>query len=194
VANTKAEETSHKTKKSGILQYENLRTVVNSSNQVVVLNRNGEMVITDKSQRVIDRFKIPVGSVLLQKDGAAVDKGAVLAEWEAANIPILSDTAGTVRFEHVIPEVTMREERDPATGIINRIILEGKGDLHPQVVLEGDDGKAIAHYPVPEKATLRVNEGQKISAGTLLASTPREIAGTHDITGGLPRVTELFRR
>jgi len=192
VANTKTEDTSHKTKKSGILQYENLRTVVNGQNQVVVLNRNGEMVITDKNQRVIDRFKIPVGSVLLQKDGAAVDKGTVLAEWEAANIPILSDTAGTVRFEHVIPEVTMREERDPATGIINRIILEGKGDLHPQVVLEGDDGKAIAHYPIPEKATLRVVEGQKISAGTLLASTPREIAGTHDITGGLPRVTELF--
>jgi len=192
VASTKAEETSYKLKKDGIVQYENLRTVVNSDGKKVVLNRNGEMVILDKNKRAIDRFKVPVGSALLVDDEAEVKRGTVLAEWEAANIPILSDLGGIVRFEHVIPEVTMREERDPATGIVNRVILEGKGDLHPQVVLEGKDGKPIAHYPIPEKATLRVAEGQEISAGTLLASTPREMAGVHDITGGLPRVTELF--
>jgi len=192
VASTKAEETSYKLKKDGTVQYENLRTVVNSDGKKVVLNRNGEMVILDKNKRAIDRFKVPVGSALLVDDAAEVKRGTVLAEWEAANIPILSDLGGIVRFEHVIPEVTMREERDPATGIVNRVILEGKGDLHPQVVLEGKDGKPIAHYPIPEKATLRVAEGQEISAGTLLASTPREMAGVHDITGGLPRVTELF--
>ena len=192
VANTKSEDTSHKAKRAGILVYENLRTVVNGAGQLVVLNRNGELVITDKNARVIDRFKVPVGSALMQKDNAPIEKGAVLAEWEAATIPILSDVGGTVRFEHIIPEVTMREERDPATGIINKVILEGKGDLHPQVVLEDDKGHPVAHYPIPEKATLRVTEGQKIIGGHLLASTPREIAGTHDITGGLPRVTELF--
>jgi DNA-directed RNA polymerase subunit beta' len=192
VANAKAEETAYKPRRDGRLVYENLRTVVNSAAQTVVLNRNGEVAIKDKNDRVIERFKVPVGSVLHSKDGAQVKRGDLIAEWEASSIPILSDVGGQVRFEHVIPEVTMREERDQATGIVNRIILEGKGDLHPQVVLLDDHGKAIAHYPIPEKATLLVNEGDKISAGTLLAKTPREIAGTHDITGGLPRVTELF--
>jgi DNA-directed RNA polymerase subunit beta' len=192
VAGVKTEETNYKSRKPGKLVYENLRTVVNGEGKVVVLNRNGEIAILDKNGRTIERFKVPVGSILHFKDGVTVEKGQLLAEWEAANIPILCELGGIVRFEHVIPEVTMREERDPATGIINRIILEGKGDLHPQIVIDDDHGKSIAHYPIPEKATLRVNEGQKISGGTLLASTPREIAGTHDITGGLPRVTELF--
>ncbi len=192
VAGVKTEDTNYKARKPGKLIYENLRTVLNGDNKVVVLNRNGELAIADKNGRTIERFKVPVGSTLNVVDGKIIEKGALLAEWEAANIPILSELGGTVRFEHIIPDVTMREERDPATGIINRIILEGKGDLHPQVLLEDDDGKPVAHYPIPEKATLRVIEGQKISGGTLLASTPREIAGTHDITGGLPRVTELF--
>ncbi len=192
VAGVKTEETNYKARKAGKLVYENLRTVLNDLKENVVLNRNGEVIINDTNGRTIERFKVPVGSKLQIADGKAVEKGALIAEWEAANIPILSDLSGTVRFEHIIPEVTMREERDPATGIVNRVILEGKGDLHPQVVLEDASGKPIAHYPIPEKATLRVIEGQKINGGTLLASTPREIAGTHDITGGLPRVTELF--
>jgi DNA-directed RNA polymerase subunit beta' len=192
VAGVKTEDTNYKARKPGKLVYENLRTVINGEGKTVVLNRNGELAILDKNGRTIERFKVPVGSVLTYPDGTVVEKGQMLAEWEAANIPIISEIGGIVRFEHVIPEVTMREERDPATGIINRVILEGKGDLHPQVLLEDDDGKPIAHYPIPEKATLRVNEGQRIAGGTLLASTPREIAGTHDITGGLPRVTELF--
>ena len=192
VANAKAEDTSYKARKAGKMVYENLRIVINGANESVVLNRNGEIAFQDKNGRVIERFKVPVGSKMLVADGTQVDKGTLVVEWEASSIPILSDVGGTVRFEHIIPEVTMREERDNVTGIINRIILEGKGDLHPQIVLEDDHGKPIAHYPVPEKATLRVIEGQKIPAGTLVASTPREIAGTHDITGGLPRVTELF--
>ena len=192
MANAKAEDTSYKARKAGKLVYENLRIVTNSASERVVLNRNGEVAIVDKNERVIERFKVPVGSKMLAEDGAVLEKGQLCVEWEASSIPILSDLGGVVRFDHIIPEVTMREERDNATGIINRIILEGKGDLHPQVVLEGPDGKAIAHYPIPEKATLRVVEGQTISAGTLLASTPREMSGTHDITGGLPRVTELF--
>jgi DNA-directed RNA polymerase subunit beta' len=197
VANAKAEDTSYKPRREGVIVYENLRTVqrgteAGGKGESVVLNRNGEIVIKDKNGRIIERFKVPVGSVLHVADGAAVKKGELVAEWEASSIPILCDIGGTIRFEHVIPEVTMREERDPATGIVNRIILEGKGDLHPQVVMLDKEGKAIAHYPIPEKATLLVSEGEKVGAGTLLAKTPRELAGTHDITGGLPRVTELF--
>jgi DNA-directed RNA polymerase subunit beta' len=195
VANAKAEETSYKPRRDGIVFFENLRIVHRvdgAKSDVVVLNRNGEIVVKDKNGRVIERFKVPVGSVLHIADGAPVKRGDLVAEWEASSIPILCDVGGTVRFEHIIPEVTMREERDPATGIVNRVILEGKGDLHPQVVILDKTGKAIAHYPIPEKATLLVAEGDKIGGGTLLAKTPRELSGTHDITGGLPRVTELF--
>jgi DNA-directed RNA polymerase subunit beta' len=192
VAGVKSEDTSYKARKAGSVHYENLRTVANSDGQVVVLNRNGELVIKDGNQRNIERFKVPVGSVMKIEDGASAKKGELLAEWEAAAIPILCEAGGTVRFEHIIPEVTMREERDPATGIVNKVILEGKGDLHPQIVIEDGDGNAIAHYPIPEKATLRVEEGAEIGPGTLLASTPREMGGSSDITGGLPRVTELF--
>jgi DNA-directed RNA polymerase subunit beta' len=192
VSQLKAEDTSFKPRKGGKLVYENLRTVINGSGDTIVLNRNGELAILDKNGRNIERFKVPVGSRLMAKDGAQIERGSLVAEWEAANIPILTEVGGTIRFEHIIPEVTMREERDPATGIVNRIILEGKGDLHPQVVVEDSSGNPIAHYPIPERATLRMKEGDTVTPGTLLASTPREIAGTHDITGGLPRVTELF--
>jgi DNA-directed RNA polymerase subunit beta' len=159
---------------------------------VVVLNRNGELVTNDKNGRTIDRFKVPVGSILHITDGEETKKGQLLVEWEAANIPILSELPGVVRFEHIIPEVTMREERDPATGIVNFLILEGKGDMHPQIVIEDEKGVPQAYYPIPEKATLRVKEGDRITAGALIASTQREISGPSDITGGLPRVTELF--
>ncbi|MDA3959581.1 MAG: DNA-directed RNA polymerase subunit beta' [Planctomycetota bacterium] len=192
VAGVKVEDTSYKLRSGGKVVYEGLRTVVNSDGATVVLNRNGEIVIQDASGREIERFKVPVGSTLKVEDNLTAKKGQIIAEWEAANVPILCEAGGKVRFEAVIPEVTMREERDSATGIINRIILEGKGDLHPQIVLDDTDGNPIAYYPIPEKATLRVTEGDTIAPGTLLASTPREMAGPTDITGGLPRVTELF--
>jgi len=192
VAGVRSEETSYKARKPGVVTYDNLRTVENQAGKTVVLNRNGELVTNDKNGRSIDRFKVPVGSVLHAEDGQEVKRGQLLVEWEAATIPILSEFGGTVRFEHIIPEVTMREERDHATGIVNYVILEGKGDLHPQVIIEDQDGTPVSYYPIPEKATLRVKEGEKIGPGQLIASTPRELAGPTDITGGLPRVTELF--
>ncbi|TVR11071.1 MAG: DNA-directed RNA polymerase subunit beta' [Planctomycetota bacterium] len=192
VAGVHSEETSYKSRKAGKVEFENLRTVTNQEGRVVVLNRNGELVLKDKSGRIIERFKVPVGSSMSVADGEEIKKGAMVAEWEAATIPIISELGGVVRYEHIIPEVTMREERDQSTGIINKVILEGKGDLHPQVVIENAAGESIAVYPIPEKATLRVDEGQEIAGGTLIASTPREMGGSSDITGGLPRVTELF--
>ncbi|MFW5750206.1 MAG: DNA-directed RNA polymerase subunit beta' [Planctomycetota bacterium] len=192
VAGTASEETSYKARKAGTVAYDNLRTVKTADGSTVVLNRNGELIVQDASGRNLEHFKVPVGSVLHYEDGQKAKRGALLVEWEAANIPILCEVGGKVRYEAIIPEVTMREELDPATGITNKVILEGKGDLHPQIILEDGEGNPVAYYPIPEKATLRVEEGQDVAAGTLLASTPREMSGPTDITGGLPRVTELF--
>ena len=118
--------------------------------------------------------------------------GGVLCEWDPHSIPILAETGGKVRFEDLIEGQTMRSEKDPS-GHIRYVIMEHKGDLHPQVVVEDPiDGKILDFYYMPERAHLEVDEGQMISPGTLVAKTPREASGTQDITGGLPRVTEIF--
>ncbi|MHC5067789.1 MAG: DNA-directed RNA polymerase subunit beta', partial [Planctomycetota bacterium] len=192
VAGINVEDTTFKARQGGTVTFDGLRTVVNKDGATVVLNRNGEITLTDAKGQVIETYKVPVGSTLHVEDGAKVKKGGLLVEWEAANIPVLSEVAGTVRYDAIIPEVTMREERDSATGIVNRVILEGKGDLHPQLVVEDASGERVGVYPIPEKATLRVQDGEEITAGTQIAITPREAAGPTDITGGLPRVTELF--
>ena len=107
-------------------------------------------------------------------------------------IPILTELAGFVRFEDIIEDVTMRKEVDQATGIERSVIVEHRGDHHPQIVIEDQDHQIQALYAIPEKAHLEVEEGDKVSAGQLLAKTPREMTGSQDITGGLQRVTELF--
>ncbi len=115
----------------------------------------------------------------------------MLCQWDPHSIPILSEVGGKVRFEDVIEGETMRLEKDPS-GHVRMLVMEHKGDLHPQIVLEDDSGKILDFYYLPEKAHIEVQEGKVVSAGTLLAKTPREVSGTQDITGGLPRVTEIF--
>jgi DNA-directed RNA polymerase subunit beta' len=106
-------------------------------------------------------------------------------------IPILAEVGGRIRFEDIIEGDTLRTERDPG-GSERRMIMEHKGDLHPQIIVQDEGGKILDFYYIPEKAHIEVVEGQQITAGTLLAKTPREVSGTQDITGGLPRVTEIF--
>ena len=115
----------------------------------------------------------------------------MLCQWDPHSIPILAEVGGKVRYEDVIDGETIRMEKDPG-GHVRMIVTEYKGDLHPQIVLEDPSGKILDFYYLPEKANIEVPEGKTISAGTLLAKTPREVSGTQDITGGLPRVTEIF--
>ena len=134
----------------------------------------------------------PNGAELPVQAGQKVKAHSILVRWDPHMIPILTDIAGSVRFEDIVEEQTMREETDRNTGIIRKVIIEHKGDLHPQIIIEDRSGKILGLYPIPEKAHIEVDEGQEVAPGTLLAKTPREIIGTQDITGGLPRVTELF--
>ncbi|MDR1534836.1 MAG: DNA-directed RNA polymerase subunit beta' [Planctomycetota bacterium] len=160
---------------------------------LVVLNRNGSLVICDDRGREIgESFDIQVGAILKVGEGEVVKPRQSLAVWDAYNTPLLSETSGYVRFEDIVDGVTMRVERD-ASGYDRKVILEHKGDLQPQIIILGENRVSIpAKYSVPEKAHIRVNEGDFVEAGTELARTPREIGTTQDITGGLPRVTELF--
>ncbi len=185
------EESEIRAKKEGVVQFTRLKVVQNDAGQQVVLTRNGEITILDPKGRELEKYEIPAGSMLLVNESETVKAGALLCQWDPHSIPILAEVAGRVRYEDVIQGETMRLEKDPS-GHERRMIMEHKGDLHPQVVLEDSSGKILDFYYLPEKAHIEVTEGLQVSAGTLLAKTPREVSGTQDITGGLPRVTEIF--
>jgi len=185
------EESEIRAKKQGIAKFTRLKVVRNDEGQQVVLTRNGEISILDPKGRELEKYEIPAGANLLVEDNQEVQVGAIVCQWDPHSIPILAEVGGKVRYEDVIEGDTMRVERDPS-GHLRKMIMEHKGDLHPQVVLEDPSGKILDFYYLPEKAHIEVNEGDQISPGTLLAKTPREVSGTQDITGGLPRVTEIF--
>ncbi|MEQ8765815.1 MAG: DNA-directed RNA polymerase subunit beta', partial [Planctomycetota bacterium] len=190
-ASRTVEESKMKAARGGVAEYHNLKVVTNKAKQQIVLNRNGEIALVDDRGREVERYLIPTGAVVKVKEGQKVAKGRVMVEWDPHNVPILCEVDGKVRFDEVVEGKTMRREED--TGSKSRmVIIEHKGDLHPQIIIDDKNGSPIAVYPLPEKAHIEAREGESVVAGTLLAKTPREISGTQDITGGLPRVTEIF--
>ena len=191
IASRAVEENEIRAKKGGTIQFTRLKVVRNEAGEQLVLTRNGEIVILDPRGRELEQYEVPAGATLNVEENQEVDAGAVLCHWDPHSIPILAEVDGRVRFEDVVEGETMRIEKDPS-GHSRRLIMEHKGDLHPQVVLEDTTGKILDFYYIPEKAHIEVNEGDQVSAGSLLAKTPRDVSGTQDITGGLPRVTEIF--
>ncbi|MEM6330020.1 MAG: DNA-directed RNA polymerase subunit beta', partial [Planctomycetota bacterium] len=192
VATGDVEKSDIKAKKTGVVKYAKLKAVQNEAGEYVVLGRNGEIAICDDRGREIEKYEAPTGATVKFSEGDTVKAGAVLCEWDPHSIPILAETGGKIRFEDLVEGVTMRSEKE-ASGHTRFVIMEHKGDLHPQVVVEDPkDGKVLDFYYMPEKAHLEVKEGQKIKPGAIIGKTPREAAGTQDITGGLPRVTEIF--
>lgn len=185
------EENEIKSKKAGVIKLERVTAVVNQEGQRVALTRNGEMLIMGPKERIQETYNVPNGGQLMVEEGQQIQPGTVLIRWDPHMIPILAEVGGRIRFDEIVEGETLRKERDPG-GAERWVIMEHKGDLHPQIVIEDDRGQSLAFYYVPEKAHLEVREGQTVSAGSLLAKTPREVSGTQDITGGLPRVTEIF--
>lgn len=187
------EEAEINAKRAGIVKFNNLKVVKNANGENIVLNTNGEIIIVDNKEREIDKYTIPLGAIVMVEEGAKILQRKRLVKWDPHMVPILAEMPGIVRFEDVVEGKTMRREADSATGVKRKVIIEHKGDLHPQIIMESDDHKILGLYPIPEKAHIEVEDGQKITcAGTLLAKTPREISRTEDITGGLPRVAEIF--
>ena len=185
------EESEIRSKKGGAVRYTKLKVVTNQEGVRINLTRNGEITILDPKGRELEKYEIPPGATLLVEENAEVKAGEAICQWDPHSIPILAEVSGTVRYEDVIEGETMRQEKD-VSGHIRRVITEHKGDLHPQVVLVDADGKILDFYYLPEKAYIEVNEKDAVAPGTLIAKTPREASGTQDITGGLPRVTEIF--
>src|SRR5450432_3792829 len=181
-----------KAKNDGALQYNDLRTVQALDGSWIVLTKNGSISVHNSEGRELDRYNVVIGSVISKPDGAQVKKGETFVQWDPYNVPILTDKSGKIEFRVMIAGVTIKRDVDEATGLMGTVIIEHKEDLHPQIVVVGDKKEVLASYSIPAGAHVIVEQGQKIQAGALLAKTPRKIAKTKDITGGLPRVAELF--
>jgi DNA-directed RNA polymerase subunit beta' len=189
--NTSVEESESRAKRGGIVKFTRMRFVRNEEGKCVVLTRSGEISILDPKGRELEKCDVPAGAELLVEENQEVKVGQSLCQWDPHSIPILAEVSGKVRFEDIVEGETMRMEKDPS-GTVRRMIVDHKGELHPQIVLEDGDGKPLDVYYLPERAHIEVGEGEQTAAGSVLAKTPREASGITDITGGLPRVTEIF--
>lgn len=181
-----------KAKYDGLLRYNDLRLVELEDGNHIVLNKNGSISVLGDDGRELETHNVVIGAVISVPNGGRVKKGDTFVQWDPYNVPILSEKAGRVRFMDIIEGVTMKQEVDEATGQEAMVIIEHKEDLHPQIMILDDKNEVIANYPIPSGAHVVVSEGDKIVAGTLMAKTPRKTSKTKDITGGLPRVAELF--
>ena len=181
-----------KAKYEGTVRYNELRLVELEDGNNIVLNKNGSVSILADDGRELEQHNVVIGSVISVKDGGKVKKGDTFVQWDPYNVPILSEKAGRVKFADIIEGVTMKQETDETTSQEAMVVIEHKEDLHPQIIIMDERDEPAANYPIPSGAHIVVSEGDKIVAGTLMAKTPRKTSKTKDITGGLPRVAELF--
>ena len=178
-------------KADGIARYVDVRRVRNDEGKEVVLNKNGSLEITT-SDGSKDTYQLQMGTTLLVEDGARVKKGQKVAVWDPHSVPVLSEAAGTISLFDFEEDVSVKTETDRATGAKTLIVLPtSESNLHPRIEIRDGD-KLVDSHDIPTGAVVMVRDGAKASPGMLLAKTPREAAKTRDITGGLPRVAELF--
>jgi DNA-directed RNA polymerase subunit beta' len=191
-------ETDQKAPREGTIEFRDLNVVADpsvaqgDSEGAIVLKRNGEVMLVDDKGRELERFKVPYGATMHVESGAKVKRGHHLFSWDPHRVPILAEVSGLVRLVDVIEGETMRVEEERKGQIGRPVVIEHKGDKHPQVIIEDSEGKILDVHYLPAKARIEVDEGEEVSAGILLARLPRGTGGTQDITGGLPRVTEIF--
>jgi DNA-directed RNA polymerase subunit beta' len=200
-ASRRAEQTTLQPRNDGRVKFINLNTVRNKDGDLVVMNRNGELAIVDESGREREIYPIIYGAKIKVEDGQAVKSGDLIAEWDPYTIPILTEASGKVKFGDIIEGVTMQEQLDEVTGFSTKVISESKDpDARPRVSIKDEKGRTLripgtesmARYLLPIGAHIVVSEGDVVHQGDVIAKIPRETTKTKDITGGLPRVAELF--
>ncbi|MFA4984001.1 MAG: DNA-directed RNA polymerase subunit beta' [Candidatus Omnitrophota bacterium] len=180
-----------KSKNKGIVKYHSLRTVPKNK-EFIVLNRNGSISINDKQGRELERYPVPQGAFISIADGGEVTKGVSYVRWDPYTFPILTEVGGQVKYEDLVDDVTVKEELNPVTKITERVIVEHKQEYHPQIIVLDEKKEVMGIYPLAIGSHILVKDGQKVEGGDLLAKIPRVVVKTRDITGGLPRVAELF--
>ncbi|MBI5345176.1 MAG: DNA-directed RNA polymerase subunit beta', partial [Deltaproteobacteria bacterium] len=200
-ASRRAEQTALEARHDGTIKFHNFNVAVNSRGEAIVMDRNGDLAVQDEQGRDRERNPVIYGAKLKVKDGDKVAAGAAMAEWDPYTIPIIIEVSGIVRFGDIEDGKTMREQVDEVTGLSSKVIVTSKEpDLRPRVSIKDAAGKTLkvsgtnieARYLLPVGAILTTNEGDAVKAGDVIAKIPRETTKTKDITGGLPRVAELF--
>jgi DNA-directed RNA polymerase subunit beta' len=200
-ASRRAEQTALESRIDGTIRFINIKTVRNRDGDLIVMNRNGEIAILDQKGRERRRYLIIYGAKLKVEDGQKVKEGDLLAEWDPYAIPVLTEVAGKVKFGDVNEGVTMQEQVDEFTGLSRKVIVESRdAELRPRISIKDEKGRTLnlsesssqARYLLPVGANIFVSEGDMVQAGDIIVKIPRETTKTKDITGGLPRVAELF--
>ncbi|MFO7812614.1 MAG: DNA-directed RNA polymerase subunit beta' [Pelovirga sp.] len=199
-ASRRAEQTALEARYDGTLKFINLNTVDDESGLPVVMNRKGEVAVIDDAGRERERYSLVYGAHLTRQEGASVKTGDILAEWDPYTVPIVTEVGGTVRYGDIVEGITMEEQVDEVTGLSRKVVIESRSaEKRPRITIKGEDGKtgklpngAPARYMLPVGANIAVEEGAQLRPGAILAKIPRETTKTKDITGGLPRVAELF--
>jgi DNA-directed RNA polymerase subunit beta' len=180
------------TQKGGTVKFLNMRTIRNRDGQLISVSRNGVISIREAGGAEKEHYDIPYGARLKASDGKKAEANEILAEWDPYSLPIISEYEGTAKLQDVIEGITMHEEKNRITGLIERVIIEHRAEqLHPSVVIN-KGGKKEASYPLPVDTNIVVQDGDAIHPGDVLAKIPQEVSKSKDITGGLPRVAELF--
>jgi len=193
-------ETSHlEAISDGTVQYRDIPTITDKRGRRLSLARSGEIVVVDNDGRERAIHKVPYGTHLLHEDGAIISEGDRLAEWDPFTLPVITEKQGVVKYQDLIDGKTLTEQSDEATGMTSRVVTENrstgrskKEDLRPRLTLLDEESGEAARYMMAPGTTLSVEDGQMVEAGDVLARASREAAKTRDITGGLPRVAELF--
>ncbi len=180
-------------KYDGKINYLNIRKIVDRHKEEIVLGRSGKIEIRDDNNRVIATYNVPYGAVLRVTNEQAIKKGDTLFDWDPYSSVILADREGVIEFEDIIENMTYREELDEQTGLRQSVVIESKNkNLNPHIHIKTKDSDEASKFIIPVKSFLQIANGQEVHAGDVLVKIPREISKTRDITGGLPRVAELF--
>ncbi len=182
---------------AGQAHFENMKTVEHTDGHLVIVSRSAEIALTDELGRERERYKVPYGSSVLVKNEEQVEGGQTIAKWDPHTHPIITEFAGTARFSDITDGMTATVKVDDATGMSSFEILATRDrsstakDLRPAIILNTDEGKEVVYF-LPAETIIRVNDGEKVAAGSILGRVPQATSGTKDITGGLPRVADLF--
>ncbi|MFH1715446.1 MAG: DNA-directed RNA polymerase subunit beta' [Elusimicrobiota bacterium] len=181
-------------KYDGVIKFHNLKILKDKNNNHIVISRNGELSIKTSGEKEREHYNIPYGAKFFFSEGKKVSKGDLIAEWDPYSMPIIAEATGYVKWQDIIEGTTMHEERNRITGQVERKIIEHRGGerLNPQLVVIGKHGKKLASYPLPLDTYIVMSDKESVNAGDVIAKIPQEVSKTKDITGGLPRVAELF--
>jgi DNA-directed RNA polymerase subunit beta' len=189
-----AEQSTLESKNDGNIKFINLVTVRNKQGDLVVMNRNGLIAVVDEKSREKERYSVVYGAKIKVEEGSQVRLGKILVEWDPYTYAILTEVGGTIQYKDLLDGVTMQEELDEVTGLSRRVVTDSPDEKRqPQIVIKSSEKhKTVKKYIMPTRAHLMVGEGEEVHPGDVLAKIPRETTKTKDITGGLPRVVELF--